>query len=73
MRNEWLKETLFASLNYARSVLRAWRDDYKHVRSQSGISGLTPGDAAKRVAQPRTLQEWKSFGEHVNHTKRTDP
>ena len=35
-----------------RSVLRTWRDDYNHVRPHSGIGGLTPADAAKRVAQP---------------------
>lgn len=52
LRDECLNETLFASLSHARSVLRAWRDDYNHVRPHSGIGGLTPADAARRVAQP---------------------
>ncbi|WP_414712181.1 integrase core domain-containing protein [Sphingomonas sp.] len=43
---------MFASLGHARSVLRAWRDDYNHVRPHSGIGGLTPADAARRFAQP---------------------
>jgi putative transposase len=52
LRDECLNETLFASLSHARSVLRIWRDDYNHVRPHSGIGGLTPADAAMRVAQP---------------------
>ena len=51
LRDECLNETLFASLSHARSVLRAWRDDYNYVRPHSGIGGLTPADA-RRVAQP---------------------
>jgi len=48
-----LNETLFASLGHARSVLHSWRDDYNHVRPHSGIGGLTPADAVRRVVQPR--------------------
>jgi len=53
LRDECLNETLFASLGHARSVLHSWRDDYNHVRPHSGIGGLTPADAARRVVQPR--------------------
>ena len=53
LRDECLNETLFVSLGHARSVLRLWRDDYNHVRPHSGVGGLTPADAARRVAQPR--------------------
>ena len=53
LRDECLNETLFASLGHARSVLRAWRDDYNHVRPHSGIGGLTPAGAARRLVQPR--------------------
>lgn len=52
LRDECLNETLFASLSHAQSVLRAWRDDYNHVQPHNGIGGLTPADAARRVAQP---------------------
>lgn len=63
LRDECLNETLFVSLGHARSVLRLWRDDYNHVRPHSGIGGLTPADAARRVVQPRprlrlTLASW---------------
>jgi putative transposase len=53
LRDECLNETLFVSLGHARSVLRLWRDDYNHVRPHSGIGGLTPVDAARRVVQHR--------------------
>lgn len=53
LRDECLNETLFVSLGHARSVLRLRRDDYNHVRPHSGIGGLTPADAARRVAPPR--------------------
>lgn len=53
LRDECLNETLFVSLGHARSVLRLWRDDYSHVRPHSGVGGLTPAEAAGRVAQHR--------------------
>nr|WP_239016944.1 IS3 family transposase [Sphingomonas ginkgonis] len=53
LHDECLNETLFVSLGHARSVLRLWRDDYNHVRPHSGVGGLTPADAAKRVVQHR--------------------
>ncbi|MFS0774251.1 IS3 family transposase [Sphingomonas sp. 1P08PE] len=60
LRDECLNETLFVSLGHARSVLRLWRDDYNHVRPHSGIGGLTPADAARRVVQHRPE------GHHIN-------
>jgi len=53
LRDECLNETLFASLSHARAVLCNWRDDYNHVRPHSGIGGLTPADAARRLVQSR--------------------
>ncbi|MBQ1499149.1 MAG: integrase core domain-containing protein [Sphingomonas sp.] len=51
--NAGFSEPWFASLGHARSVLRAWRDDYNHVRPHSGIGGLTPAEAATQLVQPR--------------------
>ncbi len=75
LRAESLNETLFASLIHARSVLSGWRDDHNHVRPHSGIGGLTPADAARRVVQSRPhghddnpgLQLWRRNGEHVTN------
>ena len=47
LRDECLNETLFRSLDHARTVLRTWRDDYNHVRPHSALRGLTPAMAAK--------------------------
>jgi len=62
LRDECLNETLFASLGHARSVLHSWRDDYNHVRPHSGIGGLTPADAARRVVQPRPNEHHDNLG-----------
>lgn len=51
LRDECLNETLFGSLSHARPALSNWRYDYNHVRRHSGIGGLTPADAARRVVQ----------------------
>lgn len=47
LRDECLNETLFRSLSHARAVLRAWRDDYNHVRPHGALRGLTPARAAE--------------------------
>ena len=50
LRDELLNETLFASLAHARSVLTSWRRDYNHVRPHGKLGGLTPAEAAQRLA-----------------------
>lgn len=47
LRDECLNETLFRSLDHARSALRAWKDDYNHVRPHGALKGLTPARAAE--------------------------
>ncbi len=66
LRDECLNETVFASLSMP-MVLRAWRDDYNHVRPHSGIGGLTPPTLPGRLPTHRqgTLatpdsNEWRS-------------
>ncbi|NOD65828.1 transposase [Ruegeria sp. HKCCD6109] len=49
LRDECLHETLFSSLDEAREVLEAWKDDYNTHRPHSARENLTPkGFAAKR-------------------------
>ena len=52
LRDEKLNETLFTTMHQVRAELAHWRDDYNHVRPHSGIGGLTPADAARRLVQP---------------------
>ncbi len=47
---ECLNETLFRSLDHARAVLGAWRDDYNNVRPHGALNGLTPADVAALAA-----------------------
>jgi putative transposase len=70
-----LNETLFLSLAHVRTVLRAWRDDYNHVRRHSGIGGLTPANVATQVALPSPgghhsnsdfKHDWRSFANRVS-------
>jgi putative transposase len=50
LRDELLNETLFASLDHAREVLRIWRDDYNTVRPHSALGHLPPASYAKLSA-----------------------
>jgi putative transposase len=47
LRDELLNETLFTSLDHARTVLEAWKDDYNTVRPHSGLGNLPPAIYAK--------------------------
>lgn len=42
LRDEFLNETLFGSLDHARAALEEWRRDYNTVRPHSRIGWLTP-------------------------------
>ena len=46
LRDECLNETLFTSMNHARAVLAAWKQDYNHVRPHTALGGLAPVPAA---------------------------
>ncbi len=47
LRDELLNETLFTSLDHAREVLAAWKDDYNTVRPHSGLGNIPPAIYAK--------------------------
>lgn len=46
LRDELLNETLFSSLDQARAVLAAWKDDYNHDRPHSALGNATPKEFA---------------------------
>lgn len=48
-RDELLNETLFSSLNQARSTLPSWRSDYNNHRPHSGLGWLTPVEFAQTI------------------------
>jgi putative transposase len=64
LRDECLNETLFTSMQHARAVLAAWRQDYNTIRPHSKLGGRTPaqiagqrgwGHAPNPVAIPSTI------------------
>jgi len=42
LRDEFLNETLFSTLDETRTLLAAWRDDYNRVRPHSALANRTP-------------------------------
>ena len=47
LRDELLNETLFNSLEHARTALAAWKDDYNTVRPHGALGNLPPAAYAK--------------------------
>jgi putative transposase len=50
MRDELLNETLFFSLDHARSVVAAWMEDYNTIRPHSSLAYQTPAAYAEKFA-----------------------
>ncbi len=51
-RDECLNETLFSSLDEARTEIRNWQEDYNNTRPHSSLGNLTPSEfAAKTTLQ----------------------
>ena len=55
LRDEFLNETLFPSLNHARATLTAWRMDYNTERPHSRLGWQTPAQFAQTFTQKRGL------------------
>jgi putative transposase len=51
LRDELLNESLFTSLDQARSLLTAWKYDYNNKRPHSKLGWLTPSEFAQ-IARP---------------------
>ncbi len=49
-RDECLNETLFSSLDEARSQITAWKEDYNRNRPHSSLGNLTPNEFAMKMA-----------------------
>jgi len=48
-----LNETLFTSLDGARTKIKEWKDDYNQNRPHSSLGNLTPNEYARKI----TLQK----------------
>ena len=49
IRDECLNEHLFRSLNHARAILEAWRQDYNYVRPHSSLNYQTPMEFLAKI------------------------
>jgi putative transposase len=74
MRDELLNETLFFSLDHARSVIAAWVADYNAERPHSALGYQTPAAYAAQLAASGQLSpagsgfRWMSVGGQSNVT-----
>ena len=48
-RDECLNETLFTSLDEARTKIKEWKDDYNQNRPHSSLGNLTPNEYARKM------------------------
>ena len=55
LRDEFLNETLFSSLSFARIALMKWRQDYNENRPHSQLGWQTPGEFASTFTPRRSL------------------
>jgi putative transposase len=53
LREEWLNQHAFISLDNARERIEAWRVDYNSVRPHSALGQLAP-DQFRLLHQPKT-------------------
>ncbi len=68
LRDECLNETLFSSLDEARILLAAWRDDYNQTRPHSSLANRTPEefkDHAISLAITTTNRQYQPQGRFV--------
>ncbi len=50
LRDEYLNENWFTSLEEARRLIEKWREEYNHSRPHSALNGRTPNEAASYFA-----------------------
>jgi putative transposase len=63
LRDEFLNETLFTSLNRARAELATWQRDYNNERPHSSLGNLTPiAYAARNASVPQQAEALRSPG-----------
>ena len=56
VRSECLSQHYFSSVEEARSVLQAWRDEYNHQRPHSALGQRTPAEVGARARETMTQE-----------------
>ncbi|MBU2937195.1 transposase [Pacificibacter marinus] len=55
LRDEYLNETLFGTLGYARKTLEEWQEDYNWRRPHSVLGNLTPMEFLQRKTMDKMV------------------
>ena len=63
-RDECLNEHWFTSLDDARTLIAAWRDDYNEVREHGSLGGIPPSEYRRAVESPENASRFPSFPQH---------
>lgn len=63
-RDECLNEHWFLSLEDARSIIEAWRNDYNEVREHGSLGGLTPIEYRRAMESAENAPRFPLFPQH---------
>jgi putative transposase len=63
-RDECLNEHWFTSIQDARSIIAAWRDDYNDVREHGSLAGKTPSEYRRAVESAENAARFPPFPQH---------
>jgi putative transposase len=68
-RDECLNEHWFTSLDDARQIIAAWREDYNHVREHGSLGGMTPDEYRRAVESSENAPRFPPFPQHPLQSK----
>src|SRR5262249_29212403 len=63
-RDECLNEHWFTSLDDARRIISAWRDDYNEVREHGSLGGMTPNEYRRAMESSENASRFPPFPQH---------
>jgi putative transposase len=63
-RDECLNEHWFTSMQDARSIIAAWREDYNNVREHGALAGMTPAEYRRAVESAENASRFPPFPQH---------
>ena len=68
-RDECLNEHWFTSLDDARKIIEAWRDDYNNVREHGSLGGMTPVEYRRAMESAENAPRLPPFPQHPLQSK----
>lgn len=63
-RDECLNEHWFVSMDDARSLIAAWREDYNEVREHGSLGGMTPNEYRRAMESSENAPRFPPFPQH---------